>query len=124
LTRNIRRSETVPGNSSTGLENGNGCISYQIVQEFLNVALRKFSTPLSVADAAIYMTAVLEPLCEISSTVSLYRQTLGIVERWRYSFYDALVIASAMAADCHVLYTEDLQHEQKIGDLTIINPFV
>jgi predicted nucleic acid-binding protein len=107
-----------------GLTGGTGCISYQIVQEFLNVATRKFAAPLSVADAVAYMVTVLEPLCEIFSTMSLYKETLEIVERWQYAFYDALVIASAAASDCQVLYTEDLQNGQKIGNLKIVNPFL
>ena len=108
----------------TALQDGRGCISYQVVQEFLNVATRKFVVPLSTADASGYLTTVLEPLCETFGTVHLYREALETMERWRYSFHDSLIIASAMASDCRILYTEDLQHGQKIGNLGIINPFV
>jgi predicted nucleic acid-binding protein len=108
----------------TALEDGTGCVSYQVVQEFLNVATRKFVEPLSIADASRYLTAVMEPLCETFSTVNLYRDGLEIMERWHYSFYDSLIIASAIASDCRILYTEDMQHGQKIGNLGIINPFV
>jgi predicted nucleic acid-binding protein len=106
------------------LEDGNGCISYQVVQEFLNVSTRKFATPLSANDAEDYLTMVLEPLCEIFSTINIYRKGLEIMERWQYSFYDSLIIASAISTDCRILYTEDLQHDQKIENLTIINPFI
>jgi predicted nucleic acid-binding protein len=105
------------------LGEGGGCISYQIVQEFLNVATRKFAVPLSAKDAVEYLTTVLHPLCEIFSSYNLYKEALEITERWQYSFYDSLVLASARAAGCHILYSEDLQHGQKLGDLTIINPF-
>jgi predicted nucleic acid-binding protein len=108
----------------TALQNGRGCISYQVVQEFLNVATRKFVVPLSTADASAYLATVLEPLCETFGTVHLYREALETMERWQYSFYDSLIIASAMACDCRILYTEDLQHGQTIGNLGIINPFV
>ena len=106
------------------LEDGNGCISYQVVQEFLNVSTRKFAASLSANDAEGYLTMVLEPLCEIFSTINLYRKALEIIERWQYSFYDSLIIASAASADCRILYTEDLQHDQKIENLKIINPFI
>lgn len=106
------------------LEDGNGCISYQVVQEFINVSTRKFVTSLSANDAEGYLTMVLEPLCEIFSTINLYRKALEIIERWQYSFYDSLIIASAASADCRILYTEDLQHDQKIENLKIINPFI
>ncbi|MBA4391261.1 MAG: VapC toxin family PIN domain ribonuclease [Syntrophus sp. (in: bacteria)] len=106
------------------LEDGTGCISYQVVQEFFNVSTRKFSTPLSAKDADGYLTMFLEPLCEIFSTITIYRKALEIMERWQCSFNDSLIIASAASTDCRILYTEDLQHNQKIESLKIINPFV
>jgi predicted nucleic acid-binding protein len=48
-----------------------------------------------------------------------------IHEKLRLSFWDSLVVASALCADCTVLYTEDLQHGLKIEEkLTVVNPFV
>jgi predicted nucleic acid-binding protein len=38
--------------------------------------------------------------------------------------YDSLIVASALAAGCATLYTEDLQHDQQIEGLRIINPFL
>ncbi|KAB2833959.1 MAG: PIN domain-containing protein [Candidatus Dadabacteria bacterium] len=109
---------------SNALNNHSGCISYQVVQEFLNVATRKFVNPLSTPDCRVYLNAVLEPLCHVYASGGLYYQALEIAERWRYSFYDSLIISSAIIAECSLLYTEDLQHEQRIQDLTIINPFL
>jgi predicted nucleic acid-binding protein len=43
--------------------------------------------------------------------------------RWRFGFYDSLIVASALAAGCDMLLTEDLQHGQVIETLTISNPF-
>ena len=106
------------------LAESSGAISYQVIQEFLNAALRKFSKPLTAGDAERYLTVVLEPLCAVFAGVELYHQAIDISERWKYSFYDSLVIASALQAGCTVLYSEDLQHGQKIGDLRILNPFV
>jgi predicted nucleic acid-binding protein len=106
------------------LAESRGAISYQVIQEFLNAALRKFSKPLTAGDAERYLTVVLEPLCAVFAGVELYHQAIDISERWKYSFYDSLVIASALQAGCTVLYSEDLQHGQKIGDLRILNPFV
>jgi predicted nucleic acid-binding protein len=46
-------------------------------------------------------------------------------QRYSVSFWDSLVISSALQANVPVLYSEDLQHEQVIEDrLKIINPFV
>jgi predicted nucleic acid-binding protein len=46
-----------------------------------------------------------------------------VKERYRFSFYDSLIIAAALEAGCNTLYSEDLQHNQKVEWLTIINPF-
>ena len=99
-------------------------ISYQVIQEFLNVALKKFKVPLTPSDAQIYISTTLEPLCEIFSSISLFYKSIEIQERWHFSFYDSLIISAALSANCTVLYSEDMQHEQRIEELTIINPFV
>ena len=44
-------------------------------------------------------------------------------ERFDFSIYDGLIVASALEAGCGVLYTEDMQHGQKIEELVINNPF-
>ena len=106
------------------LSGSRGIVSYQVIQEFLNAALRKFAKPLTAGDAERYLTVVLEPLCTVFAGVELYHQAIDIAERWKYSFYDSLIIASAHQADCSVLYSEDLRHGQKIGGLRILNPFV
>jgi predicted nucleic acid-binding protein len=109
---------------SDALNHSKGIISFQVIQEFINVAINKFKIPLSINDCRKYLTVVLEPLCEIFSGVELYHQALEITERWQYSFYDALIISSALKAECSILYTEDLQHGQTIRDLFIQNPFL
>ncbi|MBN1290417.1 MAG: PIN domain-containing protein [Candidatus Latescibacteria bacterium] len=106
------------------LENSTGIISYQVIQEFLNVSTKKFQSPLTPTDCQKYLTVILEPLCEIFSNIELYHQALDIMERWHYSFYDSLIISAALKADCKTIYSEDLQHNQKIEHLTIINPYI
>jgi predicted nucleic acid-binding protein len=106
------------------LSTGNGMISYQIIQEFLNVSTRKFSVPLNLFDAKTYLEQVLIPLCEIYPTPELYHFALDIQEHSKFSFYDSLIIAGAIRAGCKVLYTEDMQNKCVIGNLTICNPFV
>ena len=109
---------------SNALNKQSACISYQVIQEFLNVALNKFTNPLSNSDAQKYLTRTLEPLCEVFSSIPLYHKAIEIQERWKFSFYDSLIITAALLSDCAVLYSEDMQHEQKIEGLIIINPFI
>jgi len=109
---------------ANALENGTGIISYQVIQEFLNVATQKFIKPLTFKDAQRYLNVVLEPLCEVFSSTELFHKALEIMDRWRFPFYDSLIISAALQADCVTLYTENMQHNQAIKDLTIKNPFI
>ncbi|PWW82504.1 VapC toxin family PIN domain ribonuclease [Prosthecochloris marina] len=105
------------------LHGGKGVISSQVVQEFINVATKKFDVPFSLQDCRKYLDTVLAGLCRVFSSLDLYKQALDIMERWGYSHYDSLIIAAALQADCEVLYSEELHHHQKIQGLTIIDPF-
>lgn len=84
---------------------------------------RKFSTPLNPEDASTYLKKVLMPLARVFPTEELYQSSLDISDRWKYSFYDSLIIASAIISGCEKLYTEDLHHGQVIEGVEIINPF-
>lgn len=102
---------------------GKGAISLQVVQEFLNIALRKFEVPLSPAQAQQYTDTVLTHLCAYFPDMGTFRRALNIYERWRYSWYDSLIITAALELGCETLYSEDLQHQQQIEGLVIVNPF-
>lgn len=105
------------------LSTGNGCISFQVAQECLNVALRKAQVALSADAARSYLDAVLAPLMQVSASPALYERALDIHARWRFGFYDSLVVAGALSAGCRTLLSEDLQHGQKIEGLTVVDPF-
>ena len=100
-----------------------GIISFQVIQEFLNVATRKFRRPLTVRDSKFYLDRVLFPLCEIFPNESLYATALDITSETQYTFYDSLILAAASAGNCKMLYSEDLCHERIVRGVTIINPF-
>jgi predicted nucleic acid-binding protein len=53
-----------------------------------------------------------------------HRAALRICERYGYSVYDGLILASALEGGCKKLYSEDLQHGQVIEGLRIENPFL
>ncbi len=73
---------------STALAKQSGVISTQVIQEFINVALRKFSPPMSTPEANLYLNDVLYPLCEVFPDDHLYRSALEIREITGFSFYD------------------------------------
>ena len=107
----------------TSLETGNACISFQVVQECLNAGLRKAQVPLDAVTAEAYLATVLAPLWRVMPSESIYRRGIQLQERYRYSFYDSLIIAAALEARCAKLYSEDLQDGQVIEGLRIENPF-
>lgn len=93
-----------------------GVISTQVIQEFLNVATTKFAKPLTVHDSARYLDMVLAPLCEVYASLALYRTALHIQEETAYSFYDSLIIAAAIHADCRMLYSENFYLHRRARD--------
>jgi predicted nucleic acid-binding protein len=99
-----------------------GTISVQVLNEFASVALRKLDMP--VAE----LREILEPVrsvCRVEPvTEDTHDRALGLVERYRFSLYDAMLVAAALSAGCTRLYSEDLQHGQLINrQLRIVNPF-
>ena len=106
------------------LQDRTGCISYQIVQETLNVLTGRLGEP---ADSvAAFLEEVLLPFWQINQIVAspdLYRSGLRIQARYGFSFYDSLMVAAALEAGCTILYSEDMQDGQRIEGLTIRNPF-
>jgi predicted nucleic acid-binding protein len=102
----------------------NGIVSYQVVQEFLNVALRRFIHPMTAAEAQQYLATTLRPLMAVNSSAALYVEALRLASSYSLSWYDSVVVAAAIEGGAHVLYTEDLQHGQEFGTLRIENPFL
>ena len=98
-----------------------GCVSYQVVQETLNVITRKLNaTP---DQARQMLDHVLTPLWRVNPTRTLYQRGLDLQSRYSLSFYDCLIVAAALDAGCKTLYSEDLQDGQRIDGMTIANPF-
>jgi predicted nucleic acid-binding protein len=105
------------------VDSHDGIISYQVVQEFLSVALRRSEQPMKIADAEQYLFSVLHPLLRVHSSPTLFAEALRVCERNKLSWYDSLIVAAAIQAKCDILYTEDLHHGQQFGSLKVINPF-
>lgn len=97
-------------------------VSVQVLNEFASVALRKLGmTVTEIREALDPITAI----CHVVPlTIEIHQRGLQVAERYRFSFYDALIVAAALESSCTMLYTEDLQDGQVIDDtLAIKNPF-
>jgi predicted nucleic acid-binding protein len=101
-----------------------GIISYQVVQEFFNVALKKFAQPMQPADAGQYLITVFRPLLAVHSSQALYGEALFLRAQSGLSWYDSLIVSAAIQARCEILYSEDLQHGRRFGTLEVKNPFL
>jgi len=118
-----RKREIADGIVESALQAHSASISFQVVQEVLSVVTRNLAAPMTAEDAGRFLERVLGPLWRVSPSMALYRRALDVQARYRYGFYDSLIITSALDAGCSRLYSEDLQDEQRIGRLTIENPF-
>jgi len=92
------------------------------LQEFFAVVTRKLPKPLSVDDAynAVYNFAEY-PLVQVDKFLIL--RAIKRSDSDKVSFWDALIIESALQSDCDILLSEDMQTGRKIDELTIENPF-
>ncbi|MGA1317676.1 MAG: PIN domain-containing protein [Rubrivivax sp.] len=109
---------------ATALSRQTGVISFQVVQETLQALTRRSRVVASAADAEDFLEKVLTPLWKVRPSVAIYARALRIQSGQGFSFYDSLIVASALESGCRRLLTEDLQHGQRIEGLRIENPFL
>lgn len=100
----------------------NSFISTQVLQELANVLAKKFTFGYPEIIAAV------EESCKNNNLHINSDQTIigacRISNRFGYSFYDSLIISSALECKCSKLYSEDMQHGHVIEkSLEILNPF-
>jgi predicted nucleic acid-binding protein len=107
----------------TNVQQSSLVISVQVLGELYNVLVRKSTFPQSEAQAIILGLVSRFSIVEIDTSNVL--QAMTVNTRYRYSYWDCLIIATALKSDCYVLYSEDMQHDQLIeGKLRIINPLL
>lgn len=100
-----------------------GRMSAQVLHEFYVNATRKIVPPMPQGDARAEVRRYQrwQPWVSDQATVET---AWAIESRYRLSYWDALIVASAQAQGCRYLLTEDMQHEQRIDSVQIINPFL
>jgi len=97
-------------------------ISIQVINELSNILYKKFNL---TAPLILKLINELEENLEIVDfNINTIKSAHNIKESYRYSYYDSLIIATALENNCLILYSEDMQHNQTIeNQLKIINPF-
>jgi predicted nucleic acid-binding protein len=108
------RAEAIIGNG--------GVISVQVLNELTNVARRKMR--LAWPDTRRFLSVLRRLLTVQPITVETHETGLAVAERYNLSTCDAMIVASALQADCDTLWSEDMQHGMEFKErLRIVNPF-
>lgn len=102
--------------------NQDACISSQVISEFISVCFSK--NLLEFDEINILVGDLMDALKFSVIKENTIKKALQVKKDSNYSYWDSLIIASALENNCSILYTEDMQHGQTIeNNLTIINPF-
>jgi predicted nucleic acid-binding protein len=98
-------------------------VSTQVLGELSHTLSRKFHLAFGKISTLIDF---LIKHCEVKVIdIITVKKALTIAEKYNYSYYDSLILASALESQCNILYSEDMQHGQVINNsLTIKNPFI
>ncbi len=104
-------------------DNGNGVISTQVMQEFYVNVTRKIPEPLSYSHARRIIRNY-----ETWRVESISPKLIGIAseiqERNQLSFWDALILATAVQGNVKILLSEDLNSGQLIEVIEVVNPLL
>jgi len=101
-------------------EGGQCRISWQVLDEFYANAAGKLGAPAREARAMVEVFAKLGPA---DFNLGLIRRAWHWVDSAGVSYWDGLILASAEAAGCAYLLSEDFQSGRKYGAVTVVNPF-
>jgi predicted nucleic acid-binding protein len=112
-------------NKASGLmkrltEDGNGAVSTQVLAEFYNIATKRLGRKSEEAETAIadfVIWAIHRP------THDSLLHACRLQRRYKLSWWDALLVQSAIEMESRILWTEDLNDGQRYGAVTVRNPF-
>jgi len=102
---------------------GNGVLSTQVLQELCINLRRKANPPLPIEETRRLLQDYLSWEVVVNSPESVV-QALEIEDRYKTSFWDALILHAAEISGATVLYSEDFSASQKYGPVRVVNPFL
>jgi predicted nucleic acid-binding protein len=97
-----------------------GVVSTQVLQEYFVTSTRKLGVDPVVARRK---TEIFGRLHLVTLRLEDILGAIDLLRLHRFSFWDALILRAALASGCTRLYSEDLQHGQRVEGLEIVNPF-
>lgn len=115
--------EDAKGKIARELLSAGGCVlSAQVLNEFVSVGRRKLKWEwVKIRQALGDIRSLCIPVLPL--TAETHDMAMRLSERYQYNIYDSIILASALEANCTLLYSEDMHHGQKLEGLTIQNPF-
>jgi predicted nucleic acid-binding protein len=103
-------------------ESRRGVISVQVLQEFFVCVTQKILKPLLIKNARIILE-YLSTWDVVANDKYITLKAIDIQERYRFSFWDSIIIQAAIQGQARILLSEDLPDGQVVKDLKILNPF-
>ena len=103
------------------VQNQNGMISTQSLQEFYNVVTKKMKCQKEKAKELVSMFSEIFPVTQIS--IPLIFKAIDISIKENLSFWDSLILSTASDTGCILLYSEDMNNGQIVSGTKILNPF-
>ena len=104
----------------SGWNSSNAVLSTQVLQEYFSAVTRKLGVSAETARRKIELLGRLDI---VSITPDDILQAIDLHHLHNFSFWDALIVRMAQISSCRVLYSEDMQHSRRIGELMVVNPF-
>ena len=98
-------------------------ISTQVLVEFFSASTKGKQPLLQRHEAQSQVTALARQRV-IPTTSNMVVSAMGYAERYQMQWFDALMVDAALSAGATTLYSEDMQHGQRYGSLTVVNPFL
>jgi predicted nucleic acid-binding protein len=99
-----------------------GTVSVQVFGEFFHIAVVRKKL-LTALEALEVIKALETGLTVVSVSPGLVRDAIAIHQRYQLRYWDSLIVATARAAGCTVIYSEDLSDGQDYGGIAVVNPF-
>jgi predicted nucleic acid-binding protein len=103
-------------------QSGEGCLSIQVLQEFYVNVTQKVAKPLT-PDVAVQIIGDLSAWQVHRPSVEDILDAIVLQRRYPISFWDAMIVASAIQLGCQTLWSEDLNPGQVYGTVTVTSPF-
>ena len=105
------------------LEHQNCALSLQVLQEFAYQATHPRRAHRLSWDDALEHIATFTQFQVQETTLALFDQGMELVRNDGFSFWDAMIVAAALAQGCEILYSEDMQHGRTVEGMRIVDPF-